>query len=65
VVSCGALWWIFGSVGIVIRLYWHLPRLAKPFFVRKTWIDCGELCGWCGHEDGGQESMAVSLLTTL
>jgi hypothetical protein len=45
---CGELWCFvvdLGFVGVVIRLYWHLPGLATPFFVRKTWIDCGELCG--------------------
>jgi hypothetical protein len=44
-VSCGALWLIFGFVGIVLRLYWHLPGLAVPLFARKTWTDCGELRG--------------------
>jgi hypothetical protein len=54
VVGCGALWLIFGFVGIVARLYWHLPGFAERIFVRKTWIDCGELCGGCGHRDGGR-----------
>ena len=45
VVNCGVLWWNFGSVGIVLHLYLYLPGFAEPVFARKTWIDCGELCG--------------------
>jgi hypothetical protein len=49
---CGVLWWIFGFVGIVLWFVWHLPGFAESIFVRKTWIDCGELCGCMWTLDG-------------
>ena len=60
-----ALWLIFGSAGVVFRLYRHLPGFAEPVFACKTWTDCGDCVAGRGHKDGGQESMAVSLLHDL
>ena len=47
---CGELWWIFGFIGIVLGLYWHLRGFSASILVRMTWIDCGEFVAECGHK---------------
>jgi hypothetical protein len=51
--SFGGLWLIFGFFGLSFRLDCYLPAVIEPVFARKTWGDCGELCGFTWTEDDG------------